>query len=210
MTMIYQYINPEYGLEALRKKRLKISLIDQLNDPFELYPFKTADRDFRATLRSLRAELAKNIGVLCYSRDWRSPVLWAHYAKNHEGLCLGFETTSELTIVRYIKKRLEKPLRMLTEADVKKLISTKFSHWAYEEEVRQFANLDDKEGSFYYKDFLPDLILKEVYVGVNSQISRNELDKAIGATALEIKRCKVRPSFTRFAMTEQQDGSFWE
>ena len=36
----YKFLNAEFGLESLKEKRLKISTIHELNDPFELQPFK--------------------------------------------------------------------------------------------------------------------------------------------------------------------------
>lgn len=37
---VYHFIKLEHGLDSLRDKRLKISLIDKLNDPFELLALK--------------------------------------------------------------------------------------------------------------------------------------------------------------------------
>ena len=40
--------------------------------------------------RELRQHYAR--GVCCFSRTYRSPVLWSHYGDNHEGLCIGYGT----------------------------------------------------------------------------------------------------------------------
>lgn len=36
---IYKFLSKEFALKSLRERRLKISLLSQLNDPFEMLPF---------------------------------------------------------------------------------------------------------------------------------------------------------------------------
>ena len=38
-----------------------------------------------------RETLIRASGLLCFSRHWYSPALWAHYADNLKGMCLGFD-----------------------------------------------------------------------------------------------------------------------
>ena len=35
--LVYHFINKEYGIEDLRKRRLKIATLNELNDPFEFF-----------------------------------------------------------------------------------------------------------------------------------------------------------------------------
>lgn len=42
-------------------------------------------------LKALQSHFNKNKGLLCFSDNWKSPVMWAHYAAKHHGICLGFD-----------------------------------------------------------------------------------------------------------------------
>ena len=91
LMLAYKFLDATFGLKSLAEKRLKISTLDDLNDPFELLPFEMADRNWRLALRKTRDQLATNRGMGCFSADWHDPVIWAHYSDKHRGLCLGFE-----------------------------------------------------------------------------------------------------------------------
>lgn len=108
--MVYHYISARYGLEGIQKRRLKISRIMELNDPFEFLGVNLKDRKFRKLISETKQELSKSKGLLCFSKTWRNPVLWGHYADKHKGLCLGFEIASNLLgKVEYIDSRLPVP-----------------------------------------------------------------------------------------------------
>ena len=70
---VYKFLDEEFGLKTLREKRLKISTLDDLNDPFELLPYNLKDKNQRRALQNTRKELARNRGILCFSADWRYP-----------------------------------------------------------------------------------------------------------------------------------------
>ena len=44
---VYKFLNCKYGLRALRERRLKISEVRSLNDPFDLLPFDLSDPELR-------------------------------------------------------------------------------------------------------------------------------------------------------------------
>ena len=74
---LYHFMCAEYGLLALREQRLKISRLDQQNDPFELFADAQEDRVRRDQVRAERAAIAKQWGMVCFCRDWHDPALWA-------------------------------------------------------------------------------------------------------------------------------------
>lgn len=173
---VYHFLNRKYGLQALRRKRLKVSLIDQLNDPFELVGFASHNRDERKALAEVKAGLARFSGMLCFSDKWSNPVQWSHYADRHRGLCLGFDVPEGLlTPVRYRSKRLKPDPQAIKEMQAEgpaahemmlNLVATKFSHWRYEHERRMFAQLEEKDvRGLYFCDFSENLALREVIVG---------------------------------------------
>lgn len=88
---LYHFLPSEHALENIAKRRIKISLIDQLNDPFELWCVYQKDRILRDALRAYKREMNSRYGMICFSEHWHNPVLWSHYADKHRGICLGFD-----------------------------------------------------------------------------------------------------------------------
>jgi len=83
----YKFLNEHFGLKSLSEKRIKISEIHELNDPFELIPFDLGDRRHRVAMIRMRDQLASDgIGILCFSATWSDPVIWAHYSDKHKGI----------------------------------------------------------------------------------------------------------------------------
>jgi hypothetical protein len=81
--LVYNFVNAKYGLENIEKRRLKISNLMALNDPFEFLGCDLQDKVFRRKLKEVKAEMAKQAGVLCFSASWHSPAQWAHYLGGH-------------------------------------------------------------------------------------------------------------------------------
>lgn len=85
---VYKFLNAQFGLKTLREKQLKISTVDDLSDPFELLPYEMTTPEKRRGLRNARRVWKTQHGVLCFSADWKDPVIWAHYGDKHKGACL--------------------------------------------------------------------------------------------------------------------------
>lgn len=75
---VYHFINEKFGLKDIRERRLKISRIMELNDPFELFGVELTDKKFRRFVRSEKMSVAENTGIICFSANWKNPVQWAH------------------------------------------------------------------------------------------------------------------------------------
>ena len=85
ITRVYKFLEEKWALEDIKKRRIKISEIHDLNDPFELIAFDLSDAQLRKALLTARDQMNKR-GVLCFSQDWKSPLLWAHYADKQQGI----------------------------------------------------------------------------------------------------------------------------
>src|SRR5271156_6827539 len=143
---VYKFLDAKFGMKSLAEKRLKISTVDDLNDPFELLPFGIADKTKRMAVNNARKIWGASHGMLCFSSDWSDPVIWAHYSDKHRGICLGFEIPDVYgTKVNYIDDRLPLPDR-LQLGDAAAWVITKFTNWSYEKEIRLFTTL--KETNF--------------------------------------------------------------
>lgn len=202
----YKFLNLKHGLRSLREKRLKISTLSDLNDPFELSPYELTDETLRRVVHNFRVALSNTRGLLCFSKDWRDPVIWAHYADSHKGLCLGFEIPDEMCHrVTYEPERLPFPAQPTLE-DAKVLLSTKYVNWQYEQEIRVWAELNDKEGQFYFAPFGASLRLVAVIAGASCTIAESKLIEVLEPSAKDITLIKARAGFKRFEVVEDARG----
>ena len=184
--------------------------IDELNDPFEFLGVELSDPDFRKALISTKREISKSKGILCFSKSWQHPMLWAHYADKHRGICLGFDVNAEkIEFVSYINSRFPKPNNPLNESFVKKLLLTKFAHWSYEDEYRIYVSLKEQENGYYFAQFSEELSLKQVIVGAESSLSRTDISSALSLLNNDIETFKVRPAFKSFKIVKQKDDQLW-
>ncbi|ATC93492.1 DUF2971 domain-containing protein [Pseudoalteromonas tunicata] len=207
---VYHFIDKEFGLKNIRNRRLKVSDIMTVNDPFEFFSVITADIIDRSALTKTKEQLASKFGFLCFSESWKSPVQWAHYAERHTGLCLGFDIPDGLLHkIDYVGERFHLP-QIPKEDDMKRLLETKYSHWSYEQEHRLWDELKNKEGAHYFRYFDKDLLLKQVIVGHKSDITRDELNTALGSLTSECETFKARPAYNTFDMVKQKDDRFWK
>jgi hypothetical protein len=76
---VYKFTSAEYGISNLEKKRLKLSTIKDLNDPFDLLPLDTSDPAVSKAADVLISQLWNTKAVLCFSRNWDNLLLWSHY-----------------------------------------------------------------------------------------------------------------------------------
>lgn len=207
--LVYHFLNAKYGLEDIERRRLKISRLMELNDPFEFLGADLSDREFRRALRKTKANISKSKGLLCFSGSWKNPVLWGHYADKHRGLCLGFEVPdSILGKVEYQDSRLPVP-RRFDEAFMRKLLFTKFKHWEYEQEYRVYTQLEEHVEGIYYSEFSEQLKLKKVIVGDQSDVTRAYVADALGVLANSVEAFKARAGFTKFEVVRQKNNAKW-
>lgn len=204
---VFHFINEKYGLENLHHKRLKISNLMDLNDPFEFYPENASDATNRKTARSAKETLDQHLGLICFSRSWKSPVQWSHYADRHRGICLGFDIPDDhATEITYIKKRLPSG----KTRNIKERLSHKFNEWKYEKEIRTFLKLDSKTTEIQYKEFSESLMLTNVIIGANSSLSRKTMKTVLDSYDSNIETFKVRAAFNSFKMVRNQNDALWK
>jgi hypothetical protein len=205
----YKFLNQQYGLKSLYERRLRRTRINELNDPFELRPYDLTRPSDRWAFLSTRNKLAQRFGLLCFSADWSDPLIWAHYSDKHRGLCLGFEIPPEVGEARtkkvdYISTPLSFPTDFL-ELDekrklamVEKMIYTKYRNWEYEHEIRTWTDLEEE-----FFEFCDVLRLAEVIIGAESTLPREELTRALGSLAIDVKVRKARAADNAFQILEE-------
>jgi len=201
---VYKFLNADIARQVIAERRLKISTFADMNDTFELLGIELIAPGVRPDLLQYFQEftvcnLRKKYGALCFSKRFRNPVLWAHYADKHAGIVLGFDfdTSPEVDLLRvkYVPQKRKRNVtsllnQVLTARDenrglsqeeakaaeplYKAILSTKFRHWSYEEEIRGFTELNVEEGGKYFLNFQKKLELAEVILGLKCcfEISR--------------------------------------
>lgn len=104
-----------------------------------------------------------------------------------------------------------KHARQFDDKALIKVFFTKYAHWKYENEVRCFVTLEerDPEKNLYFVDFSDELKLKEVIVGANSPITKIDIQKALGGQLSFVTVFKVRLAFNTFRVVRQKNETLW-
>lgn len=143
-----------------------MALLDGTGPLADLHLSKSARakiyRQVRATLgtnRVVSREWIESIGVLCLTSSPDDLLMWAHYAQNHTGICLGFdsgfEPFSTAQPVRYQEGRARvAPLDTASREQqlVEKVLFVKSPHWRYESEWRCIKRPVRDDEKAYYRD----------------------------------------------------------
>ena len=199
-------------MKVLHTKRLKVSLLTELNDIFDCSPIIRAPSDSPEytdeTWRKYILALHDNhIGLVCLSKNYRSPLLWGHYSNSATGLAFGFENLQggESIDVKYENSRPEciwPAANAMNPAASdwlqKRSFGVKGTDWAYEQEVRYIVFLDNCKiaDGLYFVDFNP-AELKEIIIGHRSKIDpeylRRLLDQEFPGQQIKISVARPHP-----------------
>jgi Protein of unknown function (DUF2971) len=183
---LYHLLSAEHALSNVMFKRLKVALISELNDPFEVSALHQKKERVQRLVLDHKEKIAKTHGLLCFSEDWIDPVLWTHYGVQHRGICLGFDIKENTAIpVSYEDKRLAERLEEgVTEIDAdlsKLLMKTKFKSWSYEKERRIIVPLTVTvtEGSLKFYSLNGTVRLAEVILGVECSLPVQKIREVV-------------------------------
>jgi hypothetical protein len=212
---LYYFSTAEHGLAAIRDRRLKIAEIDQLNDPFEFMGIEFPNQRSYSTMNIINKGVAAQRGILCLSASWNHPLMWSHYAEKHKGICLGFDVMSECEKITYDEQRLKpsdigaSTLDEVTTQQLTELLFRKFKAWEYEKEYRLICRLGlrDPVNNLYFLDFSENLVLKEVIVGCESSVKRQQIEAILGTRRSEIDYFKTRPAKREFTLVRDKRES---
>jgi hypothetical protein len=215
---VFHFVNDEFGLDDIHRRRLKIATLDELNDPFELLGIDLRHQPLRNAVQKAKSQFSKLSGFLCFSRRWYNPVQWSHYAAKHAGLCLGFDFPDHLlSHITYSGRRFVVDVQQLRDVQTpdprifERILFTKYAHWRYEAEVRAIVSLEDRDPAtnLFFTEFSSDLCLRQVIVGARSGISRAALADALGDLSSSVEVFKARLAFGAFRVVRQRDPSQW-
>ena len=185
---LFRFMSKEHGLDVIRDQRLKVSQLHDLNDPFELTAVDLSDREFRKKYTMFKPEMSEKYGILCFSRTWKSPLLWSHYANRHKGVALEFKVLDSVAhsvtyrtnryALNYEKYTGQTPL---DERDIQGIWLTKYKQWEYEDEVRVILRKSncDKQGAMYFYRLGQNIQLQGIVLGPLCDIAIIEIEKSL-------------------------------
>lgn len=135
---VYHSLEAKWALDDIRRRRLKLAKIDDMNDPYEFRSEVSSHAVSQQALENLREDDNEAHGALCFSRSWNNILMWSHYGDRHKGVCLGFEVPKKFVRrVKYIATvQRENDLRDASRRRklqvVNRLNWAKYEGWTYE------------------------------------------------------------------------------
>lgn len=139
-----------------------------------------------------------NVGALCLSEVRDSILMWGHYAENHQGIVVGFDSNhsffskrrseqDEFGFLRCVNYQLQRPKVVLNNTNSIEWFQTKSEQWCYEKEWRVLRVLSEAEHRIDAKPFPVCLFefeadsIAEIIVGMRSAPSTIEKIQSLSA-----------------------------
>ena len=209
---LYIYSKADYVYDTVRQKRIKVSQLHELNDPYEVYGVYRRSKAFTVKFEVFREDFARNYGFVCMTENDWSPVMWAHYADRHHGVCYRFDVRESRRWKVSYKSELHSPeelKRCPPMEQLRRLISTKSSEWRYEREHRVVVPLRDaiREGKYFFQPFSADFRLREVRLGMACKLSIEDVRSMVAVSYADEKVIvsKAKTSSTSFRVIEDRN-----
>lgn len=138
----------------------------------------------------------QNVGILSLTTDYTSCVMWSHYAKNHEGICIEIEMPQNTKGLKSVVYAHRQPSLTIYEANHEKLgkltelFYTKSKNWKYESEWRIVALTGNGP------EPIPGTRVTKIIYGLNtSKITKLKVEQSIG-TNVETHQMKMMRNYS--------------
>lgn len=212
---VYKYLRISNHLfENIENNMIAFTHVDLLNDPFEGVAqykcFEDKSGEWEAYGIAFPQMMNKKIQdisyekicnrcrLFCVTENRYNPLMWAHYADEHRGVCLEYDiadivsVSDDISEIKYVSK-----VQSFDDfpSNANKAIFYKSDYWAYEKEIRAVKYLSDEECiSIDYNDNYKCLYLKEkeddfIYFPIGRS-STNNL-RILKAPKVLLLNCKV-------------------
>lgn len=150
---------------------------------------RASDQQIEELAKSgLRSEY-NHRGVTSFSTSFDEILMWAHYCKNHNGICIGYNTQRIYSFLHsrineigylpidYVPSLNKKSLYPVSDQPILYMLKTKSNIWKYEKEVRiTGTNFIFNEHLLNFIKLEPD-ILSHLYIGIN--VDPDSIDKLL-------------------------------
>lgn len=84
----YHFLSSNNALIDLERGAIKVSLINELNDPFELKPYLRHNYTVRVQFNKVRKKVHKKFGLSCFSGKWNEKLATLKSCKPNAGVGL--------------------------------------------------------------------------------------------------------------------------
>lgn len=166
----------------------------------------------------MKRQMAQDRGLICFSNDWRSPLLWSHYADQHRGIALGFNLSNHAFAVEYRDTRVSCDWDLFMQDKhyaleiVRQVVCSKSKHWSYETETRVHVALDHSmaENGLYFLDFSTGLELAEIVVGPLCNLRRRDFQDLVSEFKPDVRVRKARLAFKSYDVVQQKNSKLWD
>jgi Protein of unknown function (DUF2971) len=175
-------------IDSIKKRYLYCADFTVMNDPmegvFRSSSVLRAAPDYQEILHRI-SNRQTGVGIACFSETHDSMLMWAHYAGNFQGICLGYSSRALLRglpddalLLRLAY--LEEPPRLdpaqIENLDLaaRRVFSQKQYNWAYEREWRVLARMGPIS-------FGSHQAVRTIYLG--TRISEAQCDLLVSAIA---------------------------
>lgn len=140
--------------------------------------------EFTSGLQNSMIGTYDNLGIFCLSANWNNVLMWSHYADNHKGFVIGFDTDHpyfkyskfNLKPVHYTNKR---PTSSPSDDFIKNLIYTKADIWSYENEWRICKEANEATKTIFENIHLFEFPTDSIYSIHLGSRSDNDMRNAI-------------------------------
>ena len=206
---VFHFLKAAHAISALERSRLKIALINDLNDPFELLCPDIRDPRHRRGFQQFKVQCARKFGYLCFTERWQNLMLWSMYADKHQGAALQIELPEDAAMpVKYRRTRVTWDVESImkaggfTEEQVDVISTTKSMHWRHEREIRAAVSLVDaeREGNFYFST----VDIRGVVLGAFSRITERDIRKAL-PVGKQVSVTQARLAFGSYNIVRRRD-----
>ena len=177
-------------LEMYKKER-KFGMLDKNKQRgfllfLKQYPYATCEISYKEEIERTRDSVCKDFRVLCLTENKDNILMWSHYAQNHSGAVIEFDTEHNLfNSCRRVIYSNEAPYingsftlkdepSDLNISDMKEILSilyTKSDVWKYENEWRLYFNFMTNLG---LPSMLKDYVNAEALENFKREISNSE------------------------------------
>ena len=72
---VYHFTNAEFGLKILKERKLRISHVSKLNDPFEFSSFESHSLDINYAMKAGKLGIAEIAGIICLALDYQRLII---------------------------------------------------------------------------------------------------------------------------------------
>ena len=199
---VYKYRDwkNEYHRKILLHQEIYIPSPSKFNDPFDCRPVFSNDI---VKNNEIIEKQHKLFGVFSVTAKNNNVLMWAHYANEHQGFCVGFDSYKLFNLFNSGRKKLnyEDKYPVISSTDdrtlkIIKMFYTKAKYWKYEEEYRllkaDYSNISEE---------IDKEIITEIILGYKMSTSdRRDILKLISLELPHVKVYEAKPKFKSFEL----------